>query len=71
MIFRDDPRKMARTKQTVRKSTGGKTPRKELATLASRINHILSTSSQKHYFGYKFSKKNLIFSYLDIPPLPL
>ena len=51
MIFRDDPRKMARTKQTARKSTGGKTPRKELATLASRINHILSTSSQKNYFG--------------------
>ena len=27
---------MARTKQTARKSTGGKTPRKQLATLAAR-----------------------------------
>lgn len=29
---------MARTKQTARKSTGGKAPRKQLATLASRKN---------------------------------
>ena len=42
---------MARTKQTARKSTGGKAPRKELATLASRNNFSPSTSSQKNYFG--------------------
>ena len=42
---------MARTKQTARKSTGGKAPRKELATLASRNNLSPSTSSQKSYFG--------------------
>ena len=29
---------MARTKQTARKSTGGKAPRKQLATMASRKN---------------------------------
>ena len=39
---------MARTKQTARKSTGGKAPRKELVTLASRMSH-----SQKNYFGGK------------------
>ena len=31
-----DERKMARTKQTARKSTGGKAPRKQLATKAAR-----------------------------------
>lgn len=36
---------MARTKQTARKSTGGKAPRKELATLSSRV------ISQKSFFG--------------------
>lgn len=36
---------MARTKQTARKSTGGKVPRKELATLSSRV------ISQKSFFG--------------------
>lgn len=36
---------MARTKQTARKSTGGKAPRKELATLCSR------NISQKSFFG--------------------
>ena len=30
------PRRMARTKQTARKSTGGKAPRKQLATKAAR-----------------------------------
>lgn len=33
---RVDPRAMARTKQTARKSTGGKAPRKQLATKAAR-----------------------------------
>ena len=32
----EDERKMARTKQTARKSTGGKAPRKQLATKAAR-----------------------------------
>ena len=32
----NNKRKMARTKQTARKSTGGKAPRKQLATKAAR-----------------------------------
>ena len=35
---------MARTKQTARKSTGGKAPRKELATLASRKTNPVSSN---------------------------
>ncbi|XP_045862070.1 uncharacterized protein LOC123942257 [Meles meles] len=35
-FFLNSPRKMARTKQTARKSTGGKAPRKQLATKAAR-----------------------------------
>jgi histone H3 len=35
-LNRDLLRKMARTKQTARKSTGGKAPRKQLATKAAR-----------------------------------
>jgi hypothetical protein len=30
---------MARTKQTARKATGGKAPRKKLATKANRVQH--------------------------------
>jgi histone H3 len=35
-IRRQQPEEMARTKQTARKSTGGKAPRKQLATKAAR-----------------------------------
>ena len=35
-LRRDERNKMARTKQTARKSTGGKAPRKQLATKAAR-----------------------------------
>ena len=38
---------MARTKQTARKSTGGKAPRKELATLASRKTKPVSSNTGK------------------------
>ena len=34
--FKNNSLKMARTKQTARKSTGGKAPRKQLATKAAR-----------------------------------
>jgi histone H3 len=36
IIIRNPNKKMARTKQTARKSTGGKAPRKQLATKAAR-----------------------------------
>ncbi|XP_058986126.1 histone H3-like centromeric protein cpar-1 [Musca domestica] len=36
LLRKPPPRKMARTKQTARKSTGGKAPRKQLATKAAR-----------------------------------
>ena len=35
---------MARTKQTARKSTGGKTPRKQLATNAIRVINIIGAT---------------------------
>ena len=38
---------MARTKQTARKSSGGKAPRKQLATKAARKSAPASTSAQK------------------------
>uniref|UniRef100_A0A3Q3EXQ7 Histone H3-like n=1 Tax=Kryptolebias marmoratus TaxID=37003 RepID=A0A3Q3EXQ7_KRYMA len=38
---------MARTKQTARKSTGGKTPRKQLATRAARRNTPVSGGEKK------------------------
>ena len=37
---------MARTKQTARKSTGGKAPRKQLATKAARKYTITNTYSK-------------------------
>ncbi|XP_047183170.1 histone H3-like [Scophthalmus maximus] len=36
LLFRESSSNMARTKQTARKSTGGKAPRKQLATKAAR-----------------------------------
>ena len=38
---------MARTKQTARKSTGGKAPRKQLATKAARKGHPTSGGVKK------------------------
>ena len=35
---------MARTKQTARKSTGGKTQRKQLATNAARVINIIGAT---------------------------
>jgi len=40
-------RKMARTKQTARKSTGGKAPRKQLATKAARKSAPATGGVQK------------------------
>ena len=38
---------MARTKQTARKSTGGKAPRKQLATKAARKSASTTTESEE------------------------
>lgn len=38
---------MARTKQTARKSTGGKAPRKQIATKAARKSTVNTTSTQQ------------------------
>ena len=63
---------MARTKQTARKSTGGKAPRKQLATKAalktdpaSDIARIPTQWSPQDLtgFGFRFSISNDGFSY--------
>ena len=51
---------MARTKQTARKSTGGKAPRKQLAAKSAKSSarktavSIASCFSLSHYFNYPF-----------------
>ena len=47
---------MARTKQTARKSTGGKAPRKQLATKAARKS-APSTGGVKKPHRYRYLKK--------------
>ena len=44
---------MARTKQTARKSTGGKAPRKQLATKAHRMSGVLSYGGVKKPHRYR------------------
>lgn len=44
---------MARTKQTARKSTGGKAPRKQLATKAARKNATTTSGSVKKPHRYR------------------
>jgi len=46
---------MARTKQTARKSTGGKAPRKQLATKVSPLAHLARPGDQKRTY---FSNNN-------------
>lgn len=41
---------MARTKQTARKSTGGKAPRKQLATKAARKSATMGKSNKPHRY---------------------
>ena len=53
-------KKMARTKQTARKSTGGKAPRKQLATKAARKS-APATGGVKKPHRYRPGKK-IIFS---------
>jgi len=48
---------MARTKQTARKSTGGKAPRKQLATKAARKS-APSTGGVKKPHRYRYEKIN-------------
>ena len=43
---------MARTKQTARKSTGGKAPRKALATMAARKTPVTGGVKKPHRFRY-------------------
>lgn len=48
---------MARTKQTARKSTGGKAPRKQLATKAARKSAPSTGGVKKpHRYRYMFIK---------------
>ncbi|XP_033613969.1 histone H3.3A-like [Fukomys damarensis] len=49
---------MARTKQTARKSTGGKAPRKQLATKAARKMIALQEASEAYLVGL-FEDTNL------------
>lgn len=59
---------MARTKQTARKSTGGKAPRKQLATKAARKS-APSTGGVKKPHRYRPGKdtyQNLFFFHLRI-----
>jgi histone H3 len=44
---------MARTKQTARKSTGGKAPRKQLATKAARKSPVAATGGVKKPHRYR------------------
>ena len=59
---------MARTKQTARKSTGGKAPRKQLATKAARKSAPATGGVKKpHRYRYtlirsNYSKFNLILN---------
>ena len=46
---------MARTKQTARKSTGGKAPRKQLATKAARKSAPATGGVKKPHRSVKFS----------------
>lgn len=67
-IFTD----MARTKQTARKSTGGKAPRKQLATKAARKSAPSTGGVKKpHRYRYeclwKFSMRMLRYIFLTVP----
>jgi len=44
---------MARTKQTARKSTGGKAPRKTLATKAARKTHVTPSGVKRPLHRYR------------------
>ncbi len=44
---------MARTKQTARKSTGGKAPRKQIATKAARKSTNVSTGGVKKVHRFR------------------
>ena len=57
---------MARTKQTARKSTGGKAPRKQLATKAARKS-APSTGGVKKPHRYRYAK---VFT-IDAITIPL
>lgn len=49
---------MARTKQTARKSTGGKAPRKQLATKAARKSAPSTGGVKKpHRYRYKYKQR--------------
>uniref|UniRef100_A0A8C5TSS3 Histone H3 n=1 Tax=Malurus cyaneus samueli TaxID=2593467 RepID=A0A8C5TSS3_9PASS len=67
---------MARTKQTARKSTGGKAPRKQLATKAARKSAPATGGVKKPHRGHKssmfssMSEKNVkkCMIYVSLPP---
>ena len=52
---------MARTKQTARKSTGGKAPRKQLATKAARKPNAFQTQTHDLRFSVLFSSQAQVF----------
>ena len=56
---------MARTKQTARKSTGGKAPRKQLATKAARKSAPATGESSLDNLG------RLFVNYIDIRSLSI
>lgn len=69
------PSSMARTKQTARKSTGGKAPRKQIATKAARKSTSTAGGIKKahrfRYFYLLIFKSLLIFIFLLIYPSSL
>lgn len=52
---------MARTKQTARKSTGGKAPRKQLATKAARKVRKTQVEPAGNRYFFKLNDKNECF----------
>ena len=57
---------MARTKQTARKSTGGKAPRKQLATKAARKSAPTSGILLYYIILYKYFLIYIIFKFIII-----
>jgi hypothetical protein len=57
---------MARTKQTARKSTGGKAPRKQLATKAARKS-APTAGGVKKVSGITQQQQRMLLSLQDLP----
>ena len=61
---------MARTKQTARKSTGGKAPRKQLATKAARKSAPTAGGVKKPH-RYRPGTVVRFWNIVDVVPIPV